>query len=63
MIEVIPHSKYIKIIDKSTAKTIFESLCSTYDVNQQVKEAKTNFLVQHYELFRMKDDEDIETIL
>lgn len=62
LIEALPHSEYIKIIDNYTADTIFESLCSTYEGNQQVKEAKVNLLVQHYELFRMKDDKDIETM-
>lgn len=60
VIEALPHSEYIKIINKSTAKTIFKSLCSTYKWNQQFKEAKVNLLVQHYELFVMKNDEDIE---
>lgn len=46
----------------STAKTIFKSLCSTYEGNQQVKKAKENILVQHYKLFKMKDAEDIETM-
>lgn len=50
------------MIDKSIAKTIFESLCSTYEWNEQVKKAKANLLVQHYELFKMKDDKDIETM-
>jgi hypothetical protein len=27
-----------------------------------VKEAKTNFLVHQYKLFKMKEDEDIETM-
>lgn len=61
-VDALPHSEYIKIIDKSTAKTIFKSLSSTYEGNQQVKEAKANLLVQHYEIFRMKDDEYIETM-
>lgn len=62
LIEDLSHSKYIKIFNKSTTNTILESLCSTYEGNQQVKEAKENLLVQHYELFIMKDDEDIETM-
>ena len=48
LVDALPHSKYIKIIDKSTAKTIFESMCATYEGNQQVKEAKANLLVQQY---------------
>lgn len=45
LVEFLPHSEYIKIIDKSTAKSIFESLCATYEGNQQVKEVKANVLV------------------
>jgi len=29
LVEALPHSEYTKIVDKSTTKTIFESLCST----------------------------------
>ncbi|XP_050897907.1 uncharacterized protein LOC127104796 [Lathyrus oleraceus] len=61
LVNALPHSEYIKIIDKSTVKTIFKSLCATYEGNQQVQEVKVNLLVQQYELFRMKEDEDIET--
>src|SRR4030042_6598637 len=53
MCGVIPHEEFVKICNKSTAKTIFESLCSSYEGNQQVREAKANMLVQQYELFRM----------
>lgn len=62
LVDALPHSKYIQIIDKSTSKNIFESLCATYEGNQQVQEAKTNLLVQQYELFKMKNDENIETM-
>lgn len=62
LIEYLPYFEYIKIIYKSTAKTIFESLCFTHEGNQQVKEAKANLLVQHYELFRMKGNEEIESM-
>lgn len=54
--ESLPHPGYIKIIDKSTAKTIFESLCATYEGNHKVKEDMANFLVQQYEMFRMEND-------
>lgn len=60
--DALPHSENIKIIDKFTVKTIFKYLCATYEGNQQVQEAKANLLVQQYELFRMKEDEDIETM-
>lgn len=54
LVESLTHSEYIKIIDKSTTKTIFESLFSTHKGNQQVKEAKANMMVQQYEMFKME---------
>jgi len=48
-VEVLPHSKYTKIVDKFTYMAICESLCSTYEGNQQVKEVKANMLVYQYE--------------
>lgn len=62
LVNALPHSKYLKIINKYTEKTIFESLVAIYEGNRKVKEEKANFLVQQYELFRMKEDEDIETM-
>lgn len=34
LVDALPHYEYIKIIDKSTAQTIFKSLCATYEGNQ-----------------------------
>lgn len=62
LVEYLPHLEYIKIIEKSTAKTVFESLCATYERSQQVKKVKANLLVQQYEMFRMENDENIETM-
>lgn len=45
LVDALPHSEYLKILNKSSAKTIFESLCATYEGNQQVKEEKANLLV------------------
>ncbi|KEH15965.1 hypothetical protein MTR_0412s0010, partial [Medicago truncatula] len=45
MVEALSHAEYMNIGDRSTAKSIFELLCSTYKENQQVKEAKANQLV------------------
>ncbi|KAK2417153.1 hypothetical protein QL285_039485 [Trifolium repens] len=58
----ITHDEYLKITDKSTDKSIYDSLCSTYEGNKQVQEAKTTLLIQQYELFRMKDDENIQSM-
>jgi len=60
LVTVIPKAEYMKMSDKSTAKTMFASLCSNYEGNKKVKEAKALMLVHQYELFKMKDDETIE---
>ncbi|AES87673.1 hypothetical protein MTR_4g031970 [Medicago truncatula] len=39
-----------------------DTVDSNYEGNQQVKEDKTNLIVQQYELFIMKDDGDIEAM-
>ena len=62
LIGCISHEEYLKISDKSTAKGIYDSLCSSYDGNKQVQEAKATLLIQQYELFRMKEDENIESM-
>ena len=62
LVAALPHKEYLKMSDKSTAKTMFASLCSNYEGNKKVKEAKATMLVHQYELFRMKEDEDIETM-
>jgi len=46
----------------SAAKAMFTSLCSNYEGNKKVREAKATMLVHQYELFRIKEDEDIETM-
>jgi hypothetical protein len=58
----LTHDEYLKIVNKSSAKTIWDSLKSTYEGNKQVRVAKANLLVQQYELFKMKHEEDIETM-
>jgi hypothetical protein len=62
MTNAITHDMYQKIVNKTSTKNIWESLKSTYEGNKQVREAKANLLVQQYELFKMKDGEDIETM-
>jgi len=62
MMSAISHDEYTKIMDRSTAKAMYDSLCATYDGNKQVQNAKARLLVQQYELFSMKPDEDIETM-
>ena len=62
LVEALPHSEYTEIVNKFTTKAIFESLCCTYEGNKHVKEAKTNQLMHQYEIFRMKEHEDIKTM-
>jgi hypothetical protein len=62
LVGALTHAEYLKITNKSSAKSIWDSLCFTYEGNKQVKEAKANLLVHQYELFKMKEDENIETM-
>ncbi|KAK2417483.1 hypothetical protein QL285_039780 [Trifolium repens] len=62
MTNAISHDEYLKIGDKRTAKSIWESLRSKYEGNKQVKEAKANLLVHQYELFKMNEGENIEAM-
>ena len=55
----LPHKEYLKMSGKSTAKAMFTSLCSNYEGNKKVREAKATMLVHQYELFRMKEDESM----
>ena len=61
LVVVLPHKEYLKMSDKSTTKAMFASFFSNYEGNKKVREAKVIMFVQQYELFRMKDDENIET--
>jgi len=62
LVAALPHKEYLKMSDKSTAKAMFTLLCSLYEGNKKVREAKATMLVHQYELFRMKEDENIETM-
>jgi len=62
LISALPHKEYLNMSDKSTAKSMFASLCSKYEGNKKVKEDKAIMLVHQYELLRMKDDEIIEAM-
>ena len=62
LVAALPHKQYLKMSDKSTTKAMFASLCSNYEGNKKVKEVKAIMLVHQYELFKMKEDENIETM-
>jgi len=52
LVAALPHKEYLKISDKSNAKSMFASLCSNYESNKKVKEAKAIMLIQQYEPFK-----------
>jgi len=60
LVAYIPHTKYMKMSDKSTVKAMFASLCANYECSKKVREAKDTMFVHQYELFKMKDDESID---
>ncbi|PNX64659.1 aspartyl-tRNA synthetase, partial [Trifolium pratense] len=62
VVGAIRHEDYVRIENKSSAKSIFDSMCATYDRNEKVQEAKASLLIRQYELFTMEKDEDIETM-
>ncbi|CAJ2647317.1 unnamed protein product [Trifolium pratense] len=62
VIGAIRHEDYLRIENKSSAKSIFDSMCATYDGNEKVQEAKASLLIRQYELFTMQQDESIETM-
>ncbi|XP_045791692.1 uncharacterized protein LOC123886420 [Trifolium pratense] len=62
VVSAIRHEDYVRIENKSSAKSIFDSMCATYDGNEKVQEAKASLLIRQYELFTMEKDEDIETM-
>jgi hypothetical protein len=51
--DALTHEEYTKIVNKVTASSIFESLCATYEGNQQVKEAKVNLLCSSFRALQM----------
>jgi len=62
LVAALPRTEYLKMSDKSNAKAMFTSLCANYEGSKKVREAKATMLVHQYELFKMKDDESIETM-
>ncbi|CAJ2628538.1 unnamed protein product [Trifolium pratense] len=62
IVGAIKHEDYVRIRDKSSVKSIFDSLCTTYDGNEKVQKAKASLLIKQYELFTMEKDEYIETM-
>lgn len=59
----ISFTKYEKITNRDSAKSIFDYLRMKHQGNAQVKETKVFALIQKYEAFNMKDEEIIENML
>ncbi|XP_073222520.1 uncharacterized protein [Cicer arietinum] len=62
MINAITFRKFDKCPNKKTSKSIYDSLILTHEGSKQVQEAKANLLVKKYDLFKIEEDEDIETM-
>ena len=56
LVDALAQWEYLKMSDKSLAKTLFSSLCSNYEGNKKVREAEDTIFVHQYELFKMKED-------
>src|ERR1044072_798017 len=62
LLNAISYNEYEKITNKETAKSIYDSLQMTHEGNSQVKETKALALIQKYEVFRMEEEESVETM-
>ena len=54
--------EYDKCGKYDTAKEIWDSLVLSYEGSAQVRETKASMMVRQYELFKMEDGENIETM-
>ncbi|GJX93791.1 retrovirus-related pol polyprotein from transposon TNT 1-94 [Tanacetum coccineum] len=58
----LPRKKYERIFMCNTTKEIWQTLLITHQGNSQVKDNKTNLLVQQYEQFVNSEDESIDSV-
>ncbi|GJW31902.1 hypothetical protein Tco_0051934 [Tanacetum coccineum] len=56
----LPRKEYERILMCKTAKKIWDTLLITYQGNSQVKDNKTDLLVQQYEQFTIPEEKSIE---
>lgn len=59
---IISYTKYEKITNKDSTKSIFDSLRMTREGNDHVIETKALTLIQKYEAFKIEEDESIENM-
>ncbi|XP_073223486.1 uncharacterized protein [Cicer arietinum] len=62
MISSITFKEFDKCSNKEATNSIYDSLILTHEGSKQVQEAKNNLLVKKYELLKMEEDEDNETM-
>ncbi|XP_050902009.1 uncharacterized protein LOC127109476 [Lathyrus oleraceus] len=62
LLNVISYTKYEKITNRDSTKSIFHSLRITHEENEQVKKTNALSLIQKYEAFKMKEDETFDDI-
>ena len=62
LLNEISYTEYVKITNKDSARSIFDSFKMTHEGNDQEKETKALALIQKYEAFKMKDDESVEVM-
>ena len=56
----ISFEKYRKVSRYKSAKEIWDKLQLTYEGTKQIKQTKTNMFMREYELFCMREDENID---
>lgn len=59
----ISYTEYDSITNRDSVKSIFDSLRTTHEGNQQVKETNVLALIQKYEAFKIEEDETVEVML
>ena len=60
LLTTIARSEFYLISSCETAKEIWDILCETYEGTNTIKETKMNALIQQYELFKFKTDEEVQ---
>lgn len=62
LLNAISYTKYEKITNKDSTKSIFDSFRMTHERNEKVKKNMDQALIQNNEAFKMEKDENIEDI-
>ena len=60
LLTTITPSEFYLISSCETVKEIWDILCETYEGTNTIKETKINALIQQYELFKFKSNENVK---